>query len=258
MITLVDMDWVAARLEAPGTLVLDIRGRMAYLRGHLRGALNLPAPQLMDDGMRLHSLDRLAKLFGDVGVTPSRTVVLYDSYDGQKAAFTAWALEYLGHQDVCIMSVFYDQWQGKGREVFYKPVSPQPQTFTPQVNPGVRAAMEDVRNAEGEVLLDLRSVEEYRGQAEGDARPGHIPGAVNVVWRDLVGKDGQVLAPAADLRERLRQAGVPEKVPVISYCRVGMRAAVGYLALQQIGHPVRLYDGSYAEWAGRQGAPVER
>jgi 3-mercaptopyruvate sulfurtransferase SseA len=31
---------------------------------------------------------------------------------------------------------------------------------------------------------------------------------------------------------------------------------VAYLALQQLGYPVRLYDGSYAEWAGA-GLPVE-
>jgi 3-mercaptopyruvate sulfurtransferase SseA len=33
-----------------------------------------------------------------------------------------------------------------------------------------------------------------------------------------------------------------------------MRAALGYLALQQAGYDIRLYDRSYAEWA-RSGLP---
>jgi hypothetical protein len=36
-----------------------------------------------------------------------------------------------------------------------------------------------------------------------------------------------------------------------------MRAALGYLALQQAGYEVRLYDRSYAEWA-RSGLPSVR
>jgi len=35
-----------------------------------------------------------------------------------------------------------------------------------------------------------------------------------------------------------------------------MRAALGYVALQQAGYKIRLYDRSYAEWA-RSGLPVE-
>jgi 3-mercaptopyruvate sulfurtransferase SseA len=42
----------------------------------------------------------------------------------------------------------------------------------------------------------------------------------------------------------------------VAYCRIGPRAALGYLALSQLGIGVRLYDGSFAQWS-RTALPVE-
>ena len=58
------------------------------------------------------------------------------------------------------------------------------------------------------------------------------------------------------MRERLVAAGIAEGEPVIAYCRSGIRAAVTWLALDQAGYTVSLYDGSYAEWMDSD-QPVE-
>ena len=267
MVAFVSADWVAANLETPGRLLIDPRGPMRYMQGHLQGAVNLPAMRLFDRAGRLLSVYELAEFFGSVGLGNDTGLTLYDGGDGRNAALVAWTLTYLGYTDISIMDLFFEEWAAQGRPKFYRPVRPTANQFTPQVNPQVRAALEEVaaslpdaRDGAADAgpvkLLDLRSVAEYDGMPDLDERPGHIPGAVNLPWQELVDGSGGYLKPAAALRELLAGRNINPQDEVITYCRSGIRAAVGWLALQQLGMNVRLYDGSYLEWSGR-GMAVE-
>ena len=256
MVKMVDPSWVAERLGSPEFQVLDPGGRMKYLRGHLKGSVNLPVTRLLDADARLLPPEQLATIFGDAGVDDATAAVLYDSYDGQRGAFMAWVLEYLGHPDVHLMDTFFRGWTAQDREIFYRPVEPVARTFTGRVVPAVRATLEEIKRKDTARLLDLRSAGEFSGDADLDARPGHIPGAKNIAWLQLLGDNHRFLLPAKDMRAALASAGIETGDSVIAYCRVGMRAGVGYIALQQLGYDVRLYDGSYSEWA-KAGLPVE-
>ena len=256
MIDFVEALWVEERIDDRDILILDPRGWMKYLQGHLKGAVHLNAARLFDSDGGLLPSDHLAELFGNAGLGDLVTPVIYDSHDGQRGAMMAWALEYLGRADVRLMDTFFEGWKEQGHEVFYRPVQPSPREFTAQVTPGVRSTLDDVKNRGEAQLLDVRTTEEFTGQSDVDGRPGHIPGAVHLMWREFVGEAHEYLKPAATARERLGATGVSEDEPVIAYCRSGMRAAVSYLALQRLGYDVRLYDGSYSEWAAST-MPVE-
>ena len=257
MIHLVGPDWFAERIEADDALVLDPRGWMKYLAGHLRGAVHVNAAKLFGDDGGLLAPDALAALFAVAGLSNSTVPIVYDSYDGQRGALLAWTLEYLGVSDVYLLDIFFEGWKEQGRGVFYRPVVPHAAEFAPSVNPGVRAGIADVRDRGSAQLLDVRSPEEYSGQLDADPRPGHIPGARHVMWREFVGQDESYLTAVQQARDTLASAGISDGEPVIAYCRSGMRAALGYLALQRLGLQVRLYDGSYAEWSASD-EPVEQ
>ena len=254
MVTFVTADWVAGRLGNSEYLVIDTRSAMRYLMGHLKLAVSLPPTKILDAQSRLLPVDQLGALFGSVGLGDREIPVLYDRYDGRNAAMVAWAMEYLGRDDVHIMDVVFDQWEDQNREVFYRPVPTEARRFTPQTNPLVRATLAEVSGASGLRLVDTRSREEYRGEAETDARPGHIPGAVNIVWQDLVGQDGQLTCSEEKVRQVLDEAGISHNEPIVAYCQVGARAAVAYLAFSRLGYDVKLYDGSYAEWGAQRSA----
>ena len=256
MVKLVGPSWVEERLDSREVLVLDPRGRMRHLQGHLKGAISVPATSLFGDNQRLLPVEELSERFGAAGLDDTVVPVLYDSYDGQRGAMLAWALEYLGRSDVYLMDTFFEGWAVERRHVFYRPVEPQPRSFTPRVVTGVRATLEDVRSGAATRLLDVRSVEEFAGQSDVDDRPGHIPGAANVMWRAFLGPGHEYLDSAENIKRRLSDSDISDGDSVITYCRVGMRAALGYLALRQLGYDVRLYDGSYAEWS-TAGLPVE-
>jgi thiosulfate/3-mercaptopyruvate sulfurtransferase len=257
MAILVGPEWVGERIGSPGFLLIDPRRPMKYLAGHLKNAVNLPAFRAFDEHGKLLAPDALATWIGGAGLGEATTPVLYDSPDGRNAAMLAWILEYLGRIDVHVLHVFFERWKAEGAEVFYRPVEAAPQRFAVRLNPGIRATLEDVRAPAGARLVDFRSEDEYTGVRDLDGRPGHIPHAVNVVWIDLTDPSGAIAAPGKKIDRLLSAAGIGPGDKIIAYCRTGPRAALGYLVLRHYGYDVRLYDGSYAQWA-RNGLPAEK
>ena len=58
------------------------------------------------------------------------------------------------------------------------------------------------------VLLDVRTAERYRGEAEPiDRVAGHVPGAVNLPMADVLAADGTFLPPHR-IRNRAAEVGV--------------------------------------------------
>jgi thiosulfate/3-mercaptopyruvate sulfurtransferase len=256
MATLVTAQWVEQHLNAPHILLLDPRRPMRYLQGHLKGAVNLPVYKAFDADGTLLPDERLQHWIGAAGLDDQATPVIYDSFDGQNGAMLAWLLEYFGRTDVQMLNIFFERWAAEGHEVFYKPVTPVSKVFTAQVNPRIRITLDDLRRESGLKLIDFRSRQEYTGEQDHDGKPGHIPGAVNIVWRDLVGPQQEALISPEKIQQLVSATGIERGDRIVAYCRLGMRAALGYLALRQVGYDVRLYDRSYAEWA-RSGLPVD-
>jgi len=258
MAKLAGAEWVAARLESAEIEIVDPRRPMKYLLGHLPGAINIPVYKSFGADGRLMAPDALAEFIGGAGLGDGVTPVLYDSPEGQNAAMLAWILEYLGHSDVHVMDCFFEAWKGGGHEVRYKPVEAGARRFTARVDSSIRATLDEIREAHGLKLVDFRSREEFTGEKSmGGDVPGHIPGAVNVVWRELGRPPERLLKERGQIERMLSDAGVRRGDRVVAYCRSGPRASLGYLALRELGYEARLFDGSYAEWS-HAGLPAER
>lgn len=259
MFRLVSADWAQQRLDSPEFLLLDPRTPIRYMAGHPKNAVNFSVAKQRDASGRLLPADELARRLGNAGLDATRTPVLYDNSDGRSAALLAWILAYLGRDDVHILETFYEQWLAERREIFYRPVAPAARSFVAKIRPHLRATTSDVQqkiqNNASAKLLDLRTADEFSGNFEPDPRPGRIPGAVHLCC-DQIGAKGKILRPAPELTDLLATRGVFDETPVITYCRTGVRASLGFLALAHLGRPVSLYDGSYSEWSAA-GLPVE-
>ena len=259
MISLVDNSWLADHLEDPHTRIIDPRPRVKYLQGHVPRALNLPLSEFYDkETLGLHPEEKLAEIFGRVGVDFDSIVALYDSYDGQSAAMLAWLLEYLGHPRVVILSNYLEGWVKHGGQILYRPVPADPKVFGQRPGGRGRALLTEVLQRGDSKLLDLRSEDEFQGKISTESRSGHIPGAVNLPWTELIGKEFEFFKPQQEQRERLSAAGVSPSDRLITYCSNGPRAAIGYVALRQLGFEnVQVYDGSLHEWARKLNLPLE-
>jgi thiosulfate/3-mercaptopyruvate sulfurtransferase len=104
-------------------------------------------------------------------------------------------------------------------------------------------------------LIDARAPMFYQGPTfamdNGQPhRPGHIPGARNIPFNALF-SDSLTFLTRDELRRVFREAGVKPGETVVAYCHIGQQATVVLFAARLIGHPVKLYDGSFSDWDAR-------
>jgi thiosulfate/3-mercaptopyruvate sulfurtransferase len=274
---LVSTDWLAARLGAPDLVVLDAtyylphEGRDAaaeFRAAHIPGARFFDIDAIADTETDLPHMvpspGRFARLIGALGVGNGSFVVFYD----QRGIFSAprgwWLMGLFGHDRAAVLDGGLPKWRAEGRPLAAgAPPPPAPATFRPDFRAGrlrgIGDMLENLRTGR-ELVLDARAAARFRAEAP-EPRPGlrggHIPGAANLPFTELLAEDGTMKPPAA-LRARLAAAGADGTRAVVTSCGSGVSAAVITLALVRAGLPIgALYDGSWAEWGGRADTPVE-
>lgn len=252
---------LAAATDQP--LIIDVRPAEQFARGQIPGAVHLDlwGVSLIDTSeaaLRAFAW-MIAHVFALRGVTDDRRVVVYEQDAGMRAARAFWWLEYLGHPCVQVLDGGFRAWTEAGLPVSTDPVTPTATEWEGHPQPARVATASEVRDRLGHrdtVLLDTRSRAEYTGEVARARRGGHVPGAVNVEWKQNLTDVGTFKAPD-ELRKMYEAAGVSADREVITYCQGGYRAAHAYLALRQLGYPrVRNYTGSWKEW-GDSSHPIE-
>jgi thiosulfate/3-mercaptopyruvate sulfurtransferase len=103
---------------------------------------------------------------------------------------------------------------------------------------------------DGFVVLDVRSLREYTGEAVApcDPRPGRIPGAKHLDLQELLG-----LTPD-QIRERLGEAADAE---LVTYCHSGSRSELAAEILRSLGYRAANYRGSWHEWSRNESLPAD-
>jgi len=259
-----------ARWQARGpVVVIDVRTDVfAYLKGHLPGAeyLNSETLRASEGGIptRLLSAGAYRELFARLGVDPGRPVVIYSAGESRNidATFLAWLLAGTGQPRVYVLDGGFFKWQLEQRPVVQRypriPVAHLPdRPFQPEA-----ASLEEVQAAihAGAVLVDARSPAQYEGTAGAQMRHGHIPGAISHYWQDDLTQEGfgHVWKPVAELRQAYEAQGITAGKDIIAYCNSATEASHVHFALRYLlGYPrVRIYVGSWTEWAEDERLPV--
>jgi thiosulfate/3-mercaptopyruvate sulfurtransferase len=274
---LVSPSWLAGRLNDPDTVVLDAtlppvgvtppvdtRGR--YLAEHIPGAVFFDIEALSDHSTSLpHMLptpEEFSRRMTALGVGSGSTIVVYEQVGVFSAPRAWWMLRTFGAGKVFLLDGGLSGWVAAGHPTESGEVHRAAAEFEAHFD---SAAVKDFAQlqekiAEHAQILDARSAGRFSGAApepRAGLSSGHMPGATSLPFTELA-VDGR-LKSAEELREIFVAKGVDIARPVTTTCGSGVTAAVLALGLEIAGaSEVSLYDGSWAEYAQRPEAVVEK
>lgn len=265
--TLVSTAWLAAHMRDPDLRILDAtwflpgsprNARAEYDAAHIPGARFFDIDEMSDHRSALPHMaaptEKFISRMRAMGVGDGHQVVIYDGMGLFSAARVWWNFRLMGKQDVAVLDGGFPKWVAEGREVEDLPPIVRDRHMTVQRQAGLVkdvtqvAQVSKLGTAE---IIDARSAPRFRGEApepRPGLRAGHIPGAKNVPYTDVLNPDGTMKSGDA-LRAAFTNAGVDLSKPAITSCGSGVTAAILSLALERLGHRNHsLYDGSWAEW----------
>jgi 3-mercaptopyruvate sulfurtransferase SseA len=255
---------LAARLDAPELVLVDLTSPASYAEGHIRGARFVdpkrtqlgqpPAPGL------LPSLPQLEQLFAELGHAPDSVYVVYDDEGGGWAGRFIWLLDVIGHRRYHYLNGGLTAWRAEDRPLEQHVPPALSGSLSLTLDPTPTATREYLQSRLGSddlAIWDARSPAEYRAEKVLAARGGHIPGAINFEW--TAGMDNQrALRIRKDMGDILAALGITPDKEVITHCQTHHRSGFTYLVAKALGYPrLKAYAGSWGEWGNHPETPIE-
>jgi thiosulfate/3-mercaptopyruvate sulfurtransferase len=258
---LVETAELAARAER--VRIIDVRPSGDYQEGHIRGAAPFDTARLrtnVGQASFLPTAAEFARIAGELGISNDRPVVIYDQGASARAARLWYVLDHYGHPKVALLNGGFDKWKKEGRAVTSEASAVARASFTTREKVASLCSADQLASKLGKkdvVILDVRSDDEYQGKAGRAQRKGHVPGAVNMEWKNNLTQAG-TFKPAEELRALYLKSGVTPEKEVVTYCQSGGRASHTLFVLRLLGYQkARNYYGSWEEWGNRSDTTIE-
>ncbi|EMA42749.1 sulfurtransferase [Halococcus saccharolyticus] len=230
--------------------IVDVRDEWEFEGiGHVPGAVNIPFDSFRapdgDEGM-LPGEEVFADLLGGAGIERGDEIVAYDDTHGVFAARFLVTAELYGHDrsNLHLLDGDYSAW-GRGHETTTETTPADPVEYALERpddtvlidREAITAAVDD---GDG-LLVDTREAWEYE--------EGHIPGAIQLDWREFVDDETRGLEDRETIEDLLDDHGIPRDRRVILYCNTARRISHTYLVLRHLGFEnLGFYEGSLTEW----------
>ena len=247
-------------------IIVDLCSDALYRQKHVPGAVHLQPGALMVGTApypgKLPAMEQLENIIRYLGIDTHSHVVIYDDEGGGWAGRFAWTLDLLGFQNWSYLNGGIVPWIKEGFVTESQTNQPVASDSVASItNPEVLISADEIISQLGQAdfaVWDARSPGEYSGNMVRSARGGHMPGAINIEWTEL-------MDPQRNLRIRddaaviLTAAGLGSDKSVTTHCQSHHRSGFTYMVARILGYPnISAYDGSWAEWGSLDHTPVER
>lgn len=258
---LVSVEWLKDNLGNPDVLLLDAQPTPLYVNGHIPGALSTSfSPEESTSlGVNLsygggvdHFTDtnaevpfqelppeQMEELFQAWGVSPERTVVIYDQGASMFATRLFYSFFYHGYptDQLFILDGGLAKWKELGQPVSTEaPPAPAKGSFqVTEVRDEFQASVAEVLMASGDpqgnALVEALGPDWHFGEALNYNRPGHIPHAKMLPFYEFYNEDKTFKSPE-ELRLLLGLVGVSNEQSIYTHCGGGIAGSVAFFALK--------------------------
>ncbi len=276
MDTLVTTEWLSQHLDDPDLVLLDctvctipeddgsfhnVSGRPDYDVGHIPNAGFADLKGHLSDNtspieFAVPTPEQFCAAMGALGVSDDSRVVLYDTNYTAWAARVWWMLRWVGFDRAAILDGGLGAWAAEARPLSIEPVTRPVKQLTPTPRPELIADRDEVFagiDDDAVCLIDTLPEEFYRGEMTIYARPGHIPGAVNIDGLKLLDKTGRFRSDD----ELAAMHNGDRNARTITYCGGGIVASSNAFIMTRLGFSnVAVYTASLQEWASDPTNPM--
>lgn len=267
MINLISPEELLDNINYKNLVLVDCRfslmdkeySKKCYEEEHIKGARRIDLETELSSTVREHggrhplpSIDSLKDTFDNLGINNDSVVIAYDEGDLAGPSRLWWVLKYLGHNEVYVLNGGISEYKKIGGKTDNKPVLYKKGNFIPNVDEKLKADMQYVRerlNDKQVAIIDSRENVRYIGEQEPiDKKAGHIPGALNYFWMDVLKKDEECMSIKNKEELNKHFEDLRKYKEVIVYCGSGITACPNSLALNEIGIDNKVYTGSFSDW----------
>lgn len=248
--------------------IIDVGAeKKVYDAGHIPGAVFMHWIRDMTDPKQnqrynLATPKAMQSVLQRLGITNEDRIVVYDNLSNRLSTRLYWSLKTYGHRDVLVLDGGRGAWKAAGLKFTSAVPKVEPSDYRiGKADPRFSVNMEFITKQLGKSnvsLIDGRPAKQFTGAEPGRVfhtgtahkMRGHIPGAVNIFWKDNFKPDG-TFKSAKELRALYEKNGVTPGKVAITYCNEGLHAAPPWFVLRELlGYKdVRVYDDSMSEWA---------
>lgn len=225
----------------PGSLFIDVKSDLTGTKDTGYGRNPLP------------DMHAFAQRMMDKGISADTPLLIYtEGYN--IGLFRAWyMLNFVGVKDVVILYAPRSEWMAedtvKGEEQL-----PEEKGTGLAFDESRIVNQEELKATKDDMtLIDSRDRARFAGFDSPDPEDrGHIPGAVNYPYQDLLWEDD---LDAEKIKAYFKNL---DDKPVTVYCGSGMTAGYNALLLDEIGIDAKMYPGSFSDWVSDPDNPVEQ
>ncbi|VFJ15373.1 Sulfur carrier protein TtuD [Candidatus Nitrosocosmicus franklandus] len=253
---LVDTRWVEEHINDKKIRIVEVDYDSAgyYYLGHISDSVLLDWRKDINDPLRrdILSIEKYVDLLRRLGVNNDDTdLILYGDFNNWFAAFAFWVFKYYNYPNVRLINGGRRKLLDEDRPLEKEIVKVSrgefkiSESFKP--NEKIRVYLSDIQNAlvsrrKFQIrLVDVGSPPEFNGviasppeyPTEHAQRAGHIPGAHNIPWAQVLNEDG-TFKSAEELLRLYESKNILRKDEVITYCRIGERSSPSWFVLTWI------------------------
>jgi thiosulfate/3-mercaptopyruvate sulfurtransferase len=264
---IVSPQWLHDNLSDPDLVILYtgfvIKGD--FDREHIEGSRFLwpdwLAPNSPESSMNPVDVKTATKRLQELGINKNSKIVL--CHKGQDVTITSrmfCSLEYFGLQGrVSYLNGGIEAWKKAGYAVTGKPPVYKKGNYVAAINPVLvnKDYVLNALNTGSQLVVDARLKRWYDGDATGNPRDGHITGAVNIPYPDMIDSTNAI-KPAATLEKNFTTVAPDKSREIVLYCFIGQTACVDYVVGRSLGYTIKVYDGSIQEWSRDEKLPMEK